>query len=183
MRTITETIVHATATRANWMDGYPTGAKVAEVKRWHVQDNGWSDIGYHFLIDRDGTVATGRPIERTGAHVKGHNTGTVGVSLFGGHGSAETDAFSEHFTEAQDAALRELLADLDATYGPGLKISGHNEYAAKACPGFNVAKWLAGALPPVDADPATDPDYTAAAKLRWRLAEIRDAADRALAGE
>ena len=131
----------------------------------------------------DGTVATGRPIERTGAHVKGHNTGTIGVSLFGGHGSAETDAFSDHFTEAQDAALRELLADLDSTYGPGLKISGHNEYAAKACPGFNVAKWLSGALPPVGADPAADPDYTAATKLRWRLAEIRDTANRALAGE
>ena len=45
----------STATRADWMEGYPTGAKVAEVKRWHVEDNGWSDIGYHFLIDRDGT--------------------------------------------------------------------------------------------------------------------------------
>ena len=183
MRPITEIIVHATATRADWMDGCPTADKVAEVKRWHVEDNGWSDIGYHFLIDRDGAVATGRPIERTGAHVKGHNTGTIGVSLFGGHGSAETDAFSDHFTEAQDAALRELLADLDSTYGPGLKISGHNEYAAKACPGFNVAKWLSGALPPVGADPAADPDYTAATKLRWRLAEIRDTANRALAGE
>ena len=88
-----------------------------------------------------------------------------------------------HEDRQEDAALRALLADLDNTYGPGLKISGHNEYAAKACPGFNVGKWLAGAPPLVDADPATDLDYTAAAKLRWRLAEIRDTVDRALAGE
>lgn len=143
MRPINEVIVHCTATRADWWQGKPTSAKVAEVKRWHVQDRGWSDIGYHFLIDRDGTVAKGRDIAKTGAHVQGHNTGTIGVSLFGGHGSAVSDKFADHFTPAQDTALRKLIADLRKQY-PGIsKVSGHNQYAAKACPGFNVAKWYA----------------------------------------
>lgn len=141
MRPINEIIVHCTATRPEWWAGRSTLDKVAEVRRWHVQDRGWSDLGYHFLIDRDGTVSAGRPVERIGAHVKAHNTGTIGVSLFGGHGSAETDSFADNFTQEQDAALRKLLSDLGDRYGI-TTISGHNDYAAKACPGFNVAEWL-----------------------------------------
>jgi hypothetical protein len=142
MRKIDEIIIHCTATRPNWWEDKTTEEKVAEVKRWHVQDNGWSDLGYHYLIDRDGTVAKGRPVEKAGAHCKGHNSTTIGVSLFGGHGSSERDTFNEHFTVEQNKALRELLADLSDTYGIK-KISGHNRYSAKACPGFNVPRWLA----------------------------------------
>lgn len=141
MRDIREIIIHCTATRADWRAGSKTSDKVAEVRRWH-KANGWRDIGYHFLIDRDGTVAKGRPIGQTGAHVKGHNTGTIGVALFGGHGSAETDAFEENYTPEQGAALRNLLNDLRGQYGVK-KVTGHNQYAAKACPGFNVPEWLA----------------------------------------
>ena len=112
MRPIDEIIIHASATRADWMATLPTADKVAEIRRWHVKDRGWKDIGYHYLIDRNGTVATGRPVEQVGAHVAGHNTGTIGVCLIGGHGSSETDRFDEHFKAAQDKALRVLLADL-----------------------------------------------------------------------
>jgi len=143
MRSITGTIIHCTATRAGWWENKTTAEKVAEIKRWHT-NKGWSDIGYHFLIDRNGTLAAGRPIERDGAHVRGHNRGTIGVSLFGGHGSNETDDFAENFTAAQDAALRKFLADMQARFGT-MPVTGHNEYAAKACPGFNVAKWLRSA--------------------------------------
>ena len=149
MRKLTEIIVHCTATRPDFMAGQSTAAKVAEIKRWHVQDNGWSDIGYHYLIDRDGTVATGRPIERDGAHVQGHNAGTIGISLFGGHGSAETDAFAENFTPDQERALAGLIDKLRAKYG-NLALSGHNQYAAKACPGFNVPSWWAGRSQPAE---------------------------------
>jgi hypothetical protein len=123
------------------MERFPTAKKVEEITRWHVKDRGWRTIGYHYLIDRNGTVATGRPVEQVGAHVQGHNTGTIGVCLIGGHGSSETDQFAEHFTPAQDKALRHLLADLQHRYKIG-KVTGHNSYAAKACPGFNVLKWL-----------------------------------------
>jgi N-acetylmuramoyl-L-alanine amidase len=87
MRKITGIIVHCTATRADWWAGKSLANKIAEVTRWHVEDRGWSDCGYHYLIDRDGKVGTARPVERNGAHVRGHNKGTIGVSLFGGHWS------------------------------------------------------------------------------------------------
>ncbi len=142
MRRIDEIIIHATATRPRWMHGQPTAKKVAEIRRWHVQERGWSDIGYHFLIDRDGTVAKGRPVNIPGAHVRGHNATTIGIALIGGHGATATDAFEDHFTQEQNSALRGLIDELQRLYGPGLKISGHNEYANKACPGFQVKRWL-----------------------------------------
>ena len=141
MRLINEIIVHCTATRPEWMWDRPTREKVEEVRRWHMQDRGWKDIGYHFLIDRDGTLAEGRPLDQVGAHTQGHNTGTIGVSLFGGFGSSATDKFSENFTPEQDKALRALIKHLSSMYKI-TKVSGHNEYAAKACPGFAVTKWF-----------------------------------------
>lgn len=141
MRPLTGIIVHCTATRPTWMEGKSTSAKVAEVRRWHVKDRGWSDIGYHFLIDRDGTVAKGRPIEQVGAHTKDNNTGTVGISLFGGWDSASTDKFLENYTLGQEEALIRLIADLRQKYGT-LTLAGHNNFASKACPGFNVGQWF-----------------------------------------
>lgn len=142
MRAITEICLHCTATQADFMPGSNTAERVAEVKRWHVSGNGWSDIGYHRLIDRDGTRVDGRPMERNGAGVKGHNTGVIHVSLFGGHGSSENDSFGENYTAAQESALRAEITQLQRMYGPGLKVTGHNQFAAKACPGFQVAAWL-----------------------------------------
>ena len=144
MRHIDTIIIHCTATRPNWWEGKSAQQKTDEVRRWHVEDRGWSDIGYHYLIDRDGTVTEGRPLERTGAHAKGHNTGSVGISLFGGHGGNVSDQFDDNFTEDQDCALRELMDRLKAGH-PIVKIIGHNEVANKACPTFVVRDWLAKA--------------------------------------
>ena len=143
MRRLTEIIVHCTATRPAWMPSATPAQRAAEVRRWHMQDRGWRDIGYHFLIDRDGTFVTGRPIEQTGAHTQGRNTGTIGVALFGGHGSSADDKFADNFTPAQDRALRGLIDRLRAQHG-FLALSGHNQWAAKACPGFNVPAWHSG---------------------------------------
>lgn len=141
MRPLHGIIMHCSATRPNWMANSKTSAKVAEIRRWHVRDRGWSDIGYHFLIDRDGTIAKGRPMERVGSHTQGHNTGTIGICLLGGWDSAATDAFAENYTPQQDATARKLIADLRAQYG-NLTLAGHNNFASKACPGFNVGKWF-----------------------------------------
>ena len=144
MREINEIIVHTTATRAAWRAGSKTSAKVSEVRRWHVEDRGWSDIGYHFLIDRDGTVAKGRAVERVGSHVRGRNRRSIGIALFGGFGGAETDTFADHYTPEQATALRKLLAALRAQHRSIGTVSGHNQYAAKACPCFNVPTWYQG---------------------------------------
>jgi len=148
MRDIDTIVVHCTATRPEWWAGKSAEEKVREVRDWHVSGNGWSDIGYHYLIDRDGTVVEGRPVERAGAHAKGHNATSIGISLFGGHGSASTDKFLDHFTTEQDKALRKLIQKLEVD-NPGIyKIIGHNEVAAKACPGFQVKPWLQRAPKP-----------------------------------
>lgn len=156
MRKIDEIIVHCTATRPDWWTGTSAQVKTNEVRNWHTS-KGWSDIGYHYLIDRDGTVVTGRPLDRTGAHVKGHNTGTVGISLFGGFGGSAGDNFADNFTEDQERALLDLIAKLKADHPSITKISGHNQYAAKACPCFSVPAWLKKAQspkmkPPVDTE-------------------------------
>lgn len=142
-RVVDEIVVHCAATRPEWMEGATIAAKRAEIDRWH-KANGWSGIGYHWLVDRDGKVIAGRPEAQVGAHVAGHNSGTIGVCLIGGHGSAETDPFARSFTAAQDVALRQLIQAIGMRTRIR-RISGHNEYAAKACPGFNVPAWLKGA--------------------------------------
>jgi N-acetylmuramoyl-L-alanine amidase len=142
MRHINEIIVHATATRPEWMAGNTTLEKRDEIERWHVEDRGWSAIGYHMIIDRDGTRATGRPPFRMGAHVKGHNSNSLGVSLVGGFGGLADDKFSDNFTPAQDKELRVLIDEWQAKFPDIVKISGHNEYANKACPCFDVSEWL-----------------------------------------
>lgn len=148
MRALNEIIIHCTATRPQWMADRHIAEKVAEIRRWHVEDRKWNDIGYHFVIDRDGKVAPGRPLETVGAHVAGRNTGTIGIALIGGHGSAKNDQFDEHFTLEQDRALRGLIVDLKNRYPSIKKVTGHNQYAAKACPGFGVPAWYADNLAP-----------------------------------
>jgi N-acetylmuramoyl-L-alanine amidase len=142
MRHINEIIVHATATRPEWMAGNTTVEKRDEIERWHVEDRKWSAIGYHMIIDRDGTRATGRPPFRMGAHVKGHNSNSLGVSLVGGFGGLADEKFSDNFTPAQDKELRVLIDEWQAKFPDIVKISGHNEYANKACPCFDVSEWL-----------------------------------------
>lgn len=171
MRIINRIIVHCSATRPGWMDGLAATEKRAEIRRWHTDPepsgNGWSDIGYHWLIDRDGTRLPGRPEERAGAHVYGLNAHSIGVCLIGGHGGAAPDDFSDHFTPAQDHALRDLLSDIRARYeqpGRPVIISGHNQHAAKACPCFDVPEWLAREVKPV-------------ANLEWRVGELERAVE------
>jgi len=142
MRKINELIVHCTATPPNFMPTATPAQRVDEVRRWHVEDNGWSDIGYHYLIDRGGQLLNGRHISRAGAHVKGHNKDTIGISLFGGKGGTKDQAFEDNFTPEQGETLRKLIDRLQGEYGPSLKISGHQEYANKACPCFEIRGWL-----------------------------------------
>ena len=132
--------VHCSATRPEWFSGSSISSKVEEITRWH-KAKGWDTIGYHWIIDRDGQVAAGRPETRVGAHVQNHNTGSIGICLIGGHGSSESDDFAKNYTPEQDDALRNLIASLRIR-ADIKRVRGHNEVAAKACPGFNVARWL-----------------------------------------
>ena len=149
MRKIDTIIIHCLDVRKDWMAGNTIDDKVKEVKRWHTDPvekggNEWTDIGYHYVIDRDGKMGAGRPIERPGAHVYGYNDYSVGVALVGGHGGTAHDKFLDGYTKAQENALMDFIADMRATY-PIKSIRGHNSYGVgKACPCFQVKKWLEG---------------------------------------
>ena len=121
----TEIIIHCTDTHASWMKDKTGQQKVDEIRRWHVEERGWSDIGYNHVIDVDGSVIGGRDrdndgdfAEETGAHAKGYNTQSIGVSLVGGHGSSADGEFSDNFTQAQGNALRGYIEDMERRFGP-----------------------------------------------------------------
>ncbi len=138
---ITEIILHCADTRPDWMTGYAIAEKVAEIRRWHVQQRGWRDIGYHWIVDRDGVVAPGRRETEIGAHFEGHNRGTLGICLLGGFGASADDPFAKNFTQAQANATKRLIAEIKRRTAIQL-VSGHNDYATKACPGFRVKLWV-----------------------------------------
>jgi len=140
MREINLAVVHCTATNPSWYADKSAEDVVNEIRRWHVQERKWSDIGYSHIIHRDGVIALGRPIERKGAHTRGFNEHSVGIALVGGRGGCSDDAPLDHFTEAQMSSLRKLLDQLKNEH-PITKVSGHNNFAKKACPCFDVEEW------------------------------------------
>ena len=131
MRTITEIIIHCTATRP---DAYCT---VESIRRYH-KSLGWHDIGSHYVIYPDGSVHSGRPIEQVGAQCPGHNVQSIGIAYVGG---LDADGHAaDTRTEAQRLVLLQLVQDLMEEY-PITAIHGHNEYANRACPCFDVQQW------------------------------------------
>ena len=142
MRDMNEIVVHCTATNPSWYADKDAEDVVNEIRRWHTQERGWSDIGYHFIIHRNGQIKTGRPITRTGAHTKGRNKGSIGIALVGGRGGAADDAFLDNFTADQERELRALIDSLKEEFPTISTVSGHNDYASKACPCFDVGAWM-----------------------------------------
>lgn len=128
-RTITEIIVHCTAT-AEGKD-----YTVSDIRRWH-QAQGWPDVGYHYVVYRDGTIHDGRSVHLRGIHCSGHNSYSVGVVYIGG---VATDGKTPKDTRtlAQKAALVILLTFLCHLY-PNAKIFGHRDFSNKACPSFDA---------------------------------------------
>lgn len=136
-----EIILHCSAARPEWMGNAPLSTQLAEIRRWHMQDRGWSNIGYHLLIDFEGQRAAGRPETDVGAHLLDHNRGTIGICLIGGFGPDADNQFGDHFTAAQARALRALIAD-NRSRKQIAKVTGRNINAATACSGFRVAGWI-----------------------------------------
>lgn len=138
---VDEIVIHCAATHPDWMRGQALAAKRKEIDRWHREERGWRKIGYHHLIDRDGAILPGRAETEIGAGVEGHNRGVIHICLIGGSSSAATDPFERNFTAAQDRALRGLIDAIRAETAI-TRITGHNDHAAKACPGFVVRAWI-----------------------------------------
>jgi len=108
------------------------GAK--EITRWHL-DRGWSDCGYHYIINRFGWIEEGRPLDKIGAHCRGYNKNSIGICLVGGRSDEDTP--EDNFTKQQKKALAALLINLQAEH-PNTEIKGHNELSSKTCPNFDL---------------------------------------------
>ncbi|WP_286527806.1 N-acetylmuramoyl-L-alanine amidase [Duncaniella freteri] len=129
MRTINRIILHCTAT-PRWRH-----VTVSDIDRWH-KARGFAGIGYHYVIYLDGSIHEGRPLERIGAHCQGYNATSIGIAYVGGLDSdGKTPADTR--TDAQKTALRNLIGKLRERF-PDVTIHGHREFAAKACPCFDV---------------------------------------------
>jgi N-acetylmuramoyl-L-alanine amidase len=129
MRAIDKIIIHCSATK----EGEHFDAN--DIRRWHVEGNGWKNIGYHYVVLLDGRIELGRPLEEVGAHTKGHNTNSVGICYIGGL-DGEGKACDTR-TNEQDESLEVLMAALLRIF-PGAELCGHNEFSSKACPSFDV---------------------------------------------
>lgn len=130
-RRIKEIIVHCSATREG------RDFTVDDIRRWHKQ-RGYSDIGYHYVVYRDGSVHEGRDVNIVGAHCVGHNTYSIGICYIGG---CKFDGLTpkDTRTEKQKAALKTLIMRLKAKY-PYASVRGHRDFANKACPSFDATQ-------------------------------------------
>ena len=132
MRSIKEIILHCSATA----DG--RDYTVSDIRRWHKQ-RGFRDIGYHYVIYRDGSIHTGRPLAQVGAHCLNHNAHSIGICYIGGLAkNGKTPADTR--TEAQKKALTQLLTELHTCF-PSATVHGHRQFANKACPCFDVNEY------------------------------------------
>jgi N-acetylmuramoyl-L-alanine amidase len=132
MREIREIIWHCSAS--------PEGVDLSteSIRAYHTSERGWSDIGYHYVIELSGIVRTGRPEAKAGAHCSGRNAYSIGICYVGG---CEKDGRTPKDTRTpeQRAALYRITEELLQRY-PRATVHGHNEFSSKACPSFDVGR-------------------------------------------
>lgn len=134
-RKITTIILHCTATQEN------KDFSVDDIRKWHTapkpKGQGWSDIGYHYIIYRDGTIHTGRDVNIIGAHTLGYNADSIGICYIGGidiNGKAKDTR-----TPEQKIAIIKLVKELLALYNLNINnVFCHNQLANKSCPSFKI---------------------------------------------
>jgi len=133
MREIKKLVIHCSDTQ----DSIDIGAR--EIRDWHMNDNGWSDIGYHYVIRRNGTVENGRKPEIKGAHVRNHNSDSIGICWIG----------RNDIDDKQLKSLQVLVKALCFKYGLDITedVYGHYELdSKKTCPNLDMNKFRAEIL-------------------------------------
>ena len=140
-RPINKIIVHCSAT--------PEGKDytVDDIRRWHTTPvnkggHGWSDIGYHYVVYRNGDIVKGRDVDIQGAHCadNGGNINSIGICYIGGC-ARDGKTPKDTRTDAQKLALLNLLLDLKKLY-PHAVILGHRDLDehGKLCPSFDAKR-------------------------------------------
>jgi N-acetylmuramoyl-L-alanine amidase len=136
---IIDSIVLHTAGAYNPKTGKVVHQSMEDVRRYHIESNGWTDIGYHAFVDKDGHLTYGRSVDQAGAHARGFNAHSLGLCV-SGHGDYE---------EWSPAQLKAVIAQcVDWCHAYGIKpamVLGHNETdehggppVYKSCPGIWV---------------------------------------------
>lgn len=137
---VREVVLHCAAIKTGQFRGMRPLQVFATINRWHVERGFKNGFGYHGFVMPDGSFHAGRPYDMMGAHVMGHNRGTLGFLLIESFEVQSLGRFEDFFTEAQRHGLRGAIRDLDGIE----RVTGHNDYAPKLCPGFHVktGDWL-----------------------------------------
>lgn len=146
MRAINRIIIHCSATK----EGQEYDAE--DIRRWHLE-NGWADIGYHYVITLNGDIQEGRPIDKAGAHTPGYNKDSIGICYIGGcdKSGKPKDTRTEFQKNALYCLVKTLMNKFRIT-----DVRGHRDYSpdknhdgkitqnewVKACPSFEVSEWL-----------------------------------------
>ena len=123
MREINHIILHTAASALRTKEGgyAVVHQEIETVRYYHINHNGWNDIGYHYYIDQDGLVREGLPVNEQGAHTQGANADTIGICV-SGHGDLED--WNEEQKEAVVMLCLELMDEYNLTTG---NLSGHRE--------------------------------------------------------
>lgn len=132
MREINEIVIHSAHT--------PEGVyyDIDDIRKWHVFENGWADVGYHYVILLDGTIQLGRDISKAGAHVSGHNKNSIGICYIGGMDK-------DTRTNEQKRSIVMLLKLIKSIHKDAI-ICGHRDFpgVTKLCPNFNAIEEYSG---------------------------------------
>jgi hypothetical protein len=125
----TRMAIHHTETPTN--DSLSPAARLRQIQSYHMDVKGWCDIGYHYLMSRDGQLWEGRRDTLLGAHALGANTGNLGIAVMGTH---DTTPLTETQLDRIAALVRGLADDRGITIDR-TRIKGHREYGSTTCPG------------------------------------------------
>ena len=129
-------IIHCAATKKSMDIGYK------EIREWHVDQNGWDDVGYHYIIRRNGKLEKARPEEYSGAHAPSHNSRSIGICLVGG--MADDGGPENNFTLEQFLTLKDLVNMVMNKYSDITEVLGNCDVQDNKpnCPGFDVKQWM-----------------------------------------
>ena len=134
MKLLTEVkfiVIHCADTKSSM------NVSVGDLRKWHVEERGWSDIGYHHFIKFDGSKHLCRDEKYQGAHCKTVNDKSIAICIEGGYEGIN------NFTDKQKISLMELIKAKKAIY-KNAAVVGHSHFDDKACPSFDVVEWYEG---------------------------------------
>jgi N-acetyl-anhydromuramyl-L-alanine amidase AmpD len=112
----------------------PLSTTIQDIRKWHMDDNGWDDIGYHYVIHQDGSIHAGRPIWLMGAHALGANLNSIGICVVGNNLELHN-----RWNRQQIQSLFKLWRAWRLII-PDIRMIGH-QYAGKTkteCPGVEL---------------------------------------------